>query len=530
VARVPANAAELLATQGHFSARVQVRLHTGAEPPAVTVQADPGPQARVASVALHEQALNHPPADPALLQAMRAAWALPEGQAFTQAAWDQAKAQALHTLTAGAHPAARISASLADVDAERAQVHLSVHIETGPVFTLGEIRVVGLQRFETAWVQQLVSAAGLEPGQAHSQGVLQAAQQRLARSGYFDSVTVHIDPQGPAQGAPVVVSVREARVGRLVLGIGASTDNGTRLSAEHTWRRVPGLDWMALSLLKLERDTRTAQTELRSPTDARGWRWVALAKAERQIDGTGTTTSQQLRLGQAQDTPAHERQFYLQWDRARSTSPLERSTGTDSAERALSLHTAWTRHRFDHLPFPGSGHGLAAELGGGWTLGRTRAPYLRATARWQGLWPLAQAARGRWVTRAQVGTVWARNDAPVPDSQLFLTGGDQSVRGYPLRDIGIAQSDGSVRAGRHLAVASVEWQRPWLQGTQATGWETALFIDAGAVANRPGDLRARVGVGAGLRYLSPVGPLQLDLAYGVDRRKLRLHLSVGFVF
>ncbi|WP_157827002.1 BamA/TamA family outer membrane protein, partial [Macromonas nakdongensis] len=81
-----------------------------------------------------------------------------------------------------------------------------------------------------------------------------------------------------------------------------------------------------------------------------------------------------------------------------------------------------------------------------------------------------------------------------------------------------------------LAVTSLEWQRPgWIQGRRSA-WETALFSDAGAVANRARDLDPQVGVGAGVRYNSPVGPLQADLAYGLDRRQLRLHLSVGFTF
>ena len=44
------------------------------------------------------------------------------------------------------------------------------------------------------------------------------------------------------------------------------------------------------------------------------------------------------------------------------------------------------------------------------------------------------------------------------------------------------------------------------------------------------DLRARIGVGVGVRWKSPVGPLQMDLAYGVAVRRFRLHLSVGFAF
>jgi len=55
-------------------------------------------------------------------------------------------------------------------------------------------------------------------------------------------------------------------------------------------------------------------------------------------------------------------------------------------------------------------------------------------------------------------------------------------------------------------------------------------MDAGAVARRPADLQAQVGVGAGVRWKTPVGPLQLDLAYGVAVQTLRLHMNLGFVF
>jgi len=37
-------------------------------------------------------------------------------------------------------------------------------------------------------------------------------------------------------------------------------------------------------------------------------------------------------------------------------------------------------------------------------------------------------------------------------------------------------------------------------------------------------------VGTGLRYASPVGPLRVDLAYGLRARRVRLHLSVGVTF
>jgi len=58
----------------------------------------------------------------------------------------------------------------------------------------------------------------------------------------------------------------------------------------------------------------------------------------------------------------------------------------------------------------------------------------------------------------------------------------------------------------------------------------AVFVDAGAASDQPGDAVLHTGVGAGLRWASPVGPLQLDAAYGIRSHKWRLHLRVGFLF
>ena len=193
---------------------------------------------------------------------------------------------------------------------------------------------------------------------------------------------------------------------------------------------------------------------------------------------------------------------------------------------------------FDSVPFPSIGWGLGLELGGGTTLGSQRDPYGRVLARWLAYQPLGRAGdsaatglrSGRIAMRAEAGAVLAREGSTLPSTQLFLTGGDSSVRGYGYRDIGVARPDGSTAAGRYLAMGSLEWQHPISINGQLTEWESTLFLDAGAVADKPAELRARLGVGAGVRWKSPVGPLQMDLAYGVEVKRLRLHLNVGFTF
>jgi translocation and assembly module TamA len=475
---------------------------------------------------------------------------LASGQPFTQADWDRAKTAALRELIAQRYPLGRIENSLADIDAATQTARLYIEIDSGAAVQVGAVRVEGSERYDPLMVQRLVRLVGMTPGSDYSLEKMQAAQRRLAESGYYDSVFVYLDPTQPGQQAPVVVQVRESLRQKVVFGAGLSTNSGARLSLEHTHHRVPGIGWRALNKLQLDRNEQLISSDWSAPVNDKGWRWIAGAQLARQVDGSVTTVSQRLRTGQSQETLELDRSFFLQYDRARVVNSALPTDGTVPADSALSANYAWTRRRFDDLVSPDIGQGLAMEIGLGSTLGAARRPFVRTQARWLGLWPvnavpgfnrrppLGEARpeaeetdrSGRLALRLQGGAVWAQNSAPVPETQLFLTGGDNTVRGYTLRGIGVAQADGSVSAGRYLGVASLEWQRPiWSSGARSA-WESVVFVDAGAVANQLGDLRPLWGVGAGARYNSPVGPLQLDLAYGVKSQQLRLHLSVGFRF
>jgi translocation and assembly module TamA len=578
LAQAPDNLRDLLGTQGYFSPEIKVALEppapnlTPAPAPApdsrrpslgtVMLRVEPGIQTRIASVRVYFRGdITAAPEAAAQRAEIERSSALNEGSAFTQAAWDDAKSQALRALTTQRYPGGRIHNSQADIDPIDHSARLYLELDSGAPVQVGELRINGIERYDPAVVERLVRLAGLTPGSDYAFDKLQAAQQRIANTGYFDSVFVTVEPQADGSPAPVVVQVREGKQQKLGFGVGASTDSGARLSLEHTHLRVPGVGWRALSQVKLERDESLLSTLWSSPLDAQGWRWIASAQTERQIDSFDTTTSQRLRLGQTQENTQQDRSFFLQYDRARVKNSVLNPLDPISTASALSANYGWTRRRFDSTPFPNSGYGLGVELGVGTTLGQERRPFVRSLARWLGYWSLdgeqranpppgtappdiattssntsantsasSTSSLGQLALRLQGGAVWAKHDAPIPDTQLFETGGDTTVRGYGLREIGVPQADGGVAPGRYLAVASLEWQRPVVRDGARTRWESVVFVDAGAVANQPGELRARVGVGAGARYNSPVGPLQADLAYGVTPKSLRLHLTVGFTF
>jgi translocation and assembly module TamA len=298
---------------------------------------------------------------------------------------------------------------------------------------------------------------------------------------------------------------------------------------------IPGIGWRAVSKLALDSETRVISTELTSRPDADHWRWITAAQLQNQQSASTDTNSQRLRAGRSQSQDRADRSVYVQYDRADSAST---DSTPESVVQAVSGNYAVTLRNFDSTPFPSRGWGLGLEVGGGTTLGAQHEPYGRVLARALTYLPLERRASatgaapdaGRIALRAEAGVVWARDGVALPSTQLFLTGGDTSVRGYTYRDIGVTRSSGLVTPGRVLATGSVEWQRPLLLDGRASDWESTLFLDAGAVADQVQDLRARVGVGAGVRWKSPIGPLQIDLAYGLEVKLLRLHMNVGFSF
>ena len=530
------NAHDLLATQGYFSAQIALKLtltpQNASAPRDITLTIVLGEPVRINSVQIDFAGpIADNPADASLRQTIRADWPLEPGNPFTQDAWDDAKTQALRNLTMQRFPTGEISNSLADIDPDTQTAQLNVTLASGPAYRFGPLDLRGLQRYNAELVGRL---AQLPTGADYSQTQLLQTQQRLADSGYFDSVFLTLDTSGDPQAATVVAQLREAKLQKLLLGVGFSTDSGARLSAEHTHLQLPVLQWRAKSKLSLDTKTQTLGTELTSPPDANNWRWVTSAQVQHQDLSDTITNSQRLRAGRTQGNDHIDRNVYLQYDHALTTSGADPTI----ASSAISANYAWTRREFDDIRTPTQGYGVAVELGGGFTLGADRQPYIRTLTRWLGYFALGKLLptdglfmqAGRLALRAEAGAVVAKAGANVPSTQQFLSGGDTTVRGYGYEEIGIVGSNGSVTAGRYLASGSFEWQRPIVINGKPSAWETSLFVDAGAVANSVKALEAKVGVGGGVRWRSPVGPVQLDIAYGVATRKARLHMSVGFSF
>ena len=534
VAAAPAQARELLKTEGYFEPQVTAQRLDGT-PVRVRLRVEPGPRVRVDSVAvrvegpLAERSAAGDPAARSLTESLQHAGPLRPGSVFRNADWTETKLQWLATLRASAHAAARLSDSQAEVDVATAAARLQGTVDSGPLFLAGPLSIEGLSRQDAATVRHL---AGFGPGAPLTETLLLDYQDRLQKAGLFDGVSVTFNPlPEQAAAAPVNVRLHELPLQQATIGVGASTDTGARATLEHVHRRPFGWDLTASNKLEWGQQAQRWEGDLLTHPGEGFRRKLLGVLIDRERSDTDVVLSQRVRLGITQDTPKIERLAFAEVLRSRQSI----DDGPVHDARALSGNLHLVLRRLDNALLPTQGYSLSLQMG----LGRATSndaesgPYARLYARLTGYWPLGS----NWYARGRIeaGQIIKRDTVAVPDALGFRAGGDDSVRGYAYRTLapaatttGVTGSAGSVVSGTSLLTTSAELAHP-LFASMPSLWG-AVFVDAGRAGNGWSGFKPAVGYGAGLRWRSPIGPLHVDLAWGQEVRKLRLHLMVGVTY
>ncbi len=134
--------------------------------------------------------------------------------------------------------------------------------------------------------------------------------------------------------------------------------------------------------------------------------------------------------------------------------------------------------------------------------------------------------RDRVIMRGTLGSTETDDFDEIPSSLRFFAGGGNSVRGYSYQSLGPTDDDGEVIGGRHLLVGSVEYEHYFNDR-----WGVALFYDVGNafddIVDEIGD-ELESGVGFGMRWKSPIGPVRVDVANSISEDEdWRLHINIG---
>lgn len=130
----------------------------------------------------------------------------------------------------------------------------------------------------------------------------------------------------------------------------------------------------------------------------------------------------------------------------------------------------------------------------------------------------------RVLLRFEQGFISSHGFKDVPPRLRFFAGGDQSIRGFAYESISPKDGNGLLTGGKYLTVGSAELQIPI-----AESMRLATFFDIGDVVNSYQDQDWKYSTGLGFRYISPVGPIRVDIGAGISETHMpiRLHIGIG---
>ena len=540
VRQAPDQVKTFIATEGYYTPTVTATLDTSGATPVAHVNVDPGPATNVSEVDIELRGFapfdkGDAPFDAA---ALRNRWTLPQGSRFRTADWEAAKRGLLRLVTQSRFPRAELVDSSATVDPDKQQARLKVVIDSGPDVHFGGLEIQGLQRYPASIVTNLNQ---IKPGDEYSEAALQALQGRLQDSGYFSTVEVSADmspvldqqvtqlnqgtapsqtgatsqPTGPTT-LPVLVRVTENKRKNVTVGAGYSTNTGARAQAAYDDLSVFGK--RNKNSLVFEQKQQTLRTDFYWPVTSNGYRNSVGAGYQR-LDAEGQITrTTSIDATRAWGSPLLERSLTLQV----LTEQVTIDDLPAMRAKAVPLTFAITKRHLDSLVQPTKGYIVNAQLGAAVLPILTDRAFIRTYTRALAYKPLGD--KGTLVLRGEFGAVISKDKVGVPTSFLFRAGGDQSVRGYGYQQLGIPVGS-AITGGRYLLTGSAEYDY-WFKPP----YGAAVFYDFGNAADNFSDLKPKVGYGVGARWRSPVGPINVDLAYGKSVHKVRLHFSLGFTF
>ncbi len=404
------------------------------------------------------------------------------------------------------------------VDPRAGVADIELVYDSGPRYTLGQVSFSGDTPFDEDLLRRMVPFKENTP---YDSELVAELNQAMQASGYFEGVRVDAAPTAAVgQVIPVNVLLQTRKPRTMGLGLGYSTDVGPRGRANWTrhWINPQGHSWGLESELSAPRQNVGLWYDV--PLDPPLTDKLRFAGGYQYEEIAGTDSlSKLLTVGpewHSRLPSGWERVVSLKWQRE------EYRLGDDSGLSTLLMPgLSYSYLRSDNRIDPQNGYRLQFETQVAAEGLLSDANLLRGDALVKGLTTFAQ--NHRLLGRLQVGGNFTNGYSAIPPSLRFFAGGDQSVRGYDYQNLSPTNSDGDRIGGRYMVAGSVEYQY-----SVAEKWRVATFVDQGNAFNSLDLPSLKTGVGIGVRWVSPVGPLRLDLAHPLDGDGgVRLHFSMG---
>jgi translocation and assembly module TamA len=438
---------------------------------------------------------------------------------------------------------ARVDAPVAYEDAREPVLDVRFHVEAGAQARIGSIHFAGFKRIHERLLRARVL---LHVGQRYSTSVIERARKDLASLGALAAVSAQagqtVDATG---GVPITFTVRERPRHAVTFNTAYSSDLGGSFGSSWTDRDVfGGAEQLALagSLTNLGG---SATTALGYNTSLKYLVPDFLQRDQSLQLSVGAIRQKLVAYDQTAKTSGVTvtRKLSAVWDLAVGVSTANEHIVQEGATHDYTLIGLPLVATYDSTdlasPLDDPRHGMRDSVSVTPTrsIGRSNATFTISQIKLAGyvdLDALLAEAPGRSVlaVRALAGIAQGAGEFSLPPDQRFYGGGSGTIRGYRYQAVGPSFPDGNPVGGTAILAGSVEFRQRF--GMNFGG---AAFIDGGQVSAslKPLPSVLRVGVGVGVRYYTPIGPVRLDIAlpterYSRDDDRFEIYVGLGQAF
>lgn len=496
---------------GHYNPSIKTTLRRQNHCWRVQLDIQAGPPVRITRLDI---AVTGDGRDAPRLTALLSDPGLQLGGTLNQGTYTQLKDRLKHYARNHGYFDAKFTAHEIQVDPATNTARIRLILDTGKRYVFG---ATTLQQdvLEPRVVRGFLSYRQNQP---YSSDAVVESQSTLAGTGYFGTVRLRTQVDQRADGkVPMHLTLSPARRYQLLTGVGYATDTGPRLRLDFRNRRVNRAGHRYAFTSQLSPVQSQAGFKYEIPLSNPRTDWLTLESGY-QYEKTDTALAHSWKLG-----AIRTHQMGNHWLRRLSLEYLRESStvsGQSLASQLLIPGIGFSRTVADSPIYPRRGWSVSTELRGAAKGPISDVSFAQLTLNLKDVHPLGS---GRVFTRLTLGATSVSDITLLPASLRFFAGGDNSVRGYAYQSFGPKDSEGNIIGGKYLATASVEYDHHLY-----SDFYWAAFYDAGNAFNAL-PLDPHRGVGLGLRWHSPLGPIRLDIAHPLDSEGnyIRLHVSMG---
>lgn len=401
------------------------------------------------------------------------------------------------------------------VDRETKTADMHLVLDSGPRYHVGQIRFSdGILR-DTL----LAGYTDIEAGDPYDSNDVTELYEVLSGSGYFSSVSISTEPlDADANSVPLIVTLTPGIRRSYSVGAGFATDTGpqARLGYANKRRNDKGHQY-EIDMFWSDVDSKLTAA-YRLPWSDPRHDWFSFL-AGIQHEDTETSENDTSKIGIARTHNVSENWLLTQY------VDLEfekfKVGDQDTSSRLLILGLNWEYAIGRELSRVQNGHRWNFDIRGASDVLVSDTTFMQFRAKTKLIHSFGD--KTRLLARANLGITAKDSLTELPASVRFFAGGDRSVRGYAYESLGPVDENGLVIGGSNLLDGSLE-----LDYSMFSQWSVAAFVDTGS-AFEGTDMEFSTGVGVGIRWYSPIGPIRLDFAHPLDDpdQNLRVHIGLG---